>query len=271
MKYIRRICYICFLVLVVTVTYAFIIEPHRFVIHEESISIQDSSTSSISIVQISDTEISEHYQADNLEKHIKEINALAPDLIVFTGDLFNNYSKYAPYDEVQRMLTDLKATYGKYAIYGNKDYGGGAVRIYEQIMSDSGFQVLRNEVTQLTIKNQQVSLVGMDSYLMGAHEIDKVKAQLIDSDTTIVLAHEPEMIDTLSFPYDLILCGHTHGGQVAIPLLQDIFKISDTPYIKGLYQIQEDKQLYVDSGMGTSRLPIRVFNPPQISYLTIKL
>lgn len=271
MKIIKKLLLFSLLIGFITVVYAFYIEPHRFVIHSETITLKENSTTTISIVQLSDTEIGTYYKEGNLQKHVEEINALSPDLIVFTGDLFNNYAKYGPYEEMQEILTKLKAKTGKYAVYGNKDYGGGAVRIYEQLMESSGFQVIRNEMLSLTIHRKQLQLVGLDSYLMGAFDEDTIHQQLSNDYTTIVLAHEPELIEKLSFSYDLILCGHTHGGQVAIPFLQQLFNISNTPYQKGLYRINDTTQAYIDSGMGTSRIPIRMLNPPQISYLKIKL
>lgn len=252
------------------VLYAFFIEPYRFIIHRETIALSNQALHQLSIVQLSDIEIKEQYQAGQLQKHVEEINALTPDIIVFTGDLFNNYATYGPFEEVLEVLSSLKSTIGNYAIYGNKDYGGGAVRIYETLMQSAGFTVLTNEVVQLSIDQQPFQLVGVDSFLMGSLDNEGIQQQLQTNIPTIVLTHEPEMIDSLTFSYDLLLAGHTHGGQVAIPLLQTIFDVSETPYQKGIYQIKDHQFVYVDSGLGTSRLPIRFLNPPQVSYLTIQ-
>ena len=268
MKKIKYIICIFVVFFVLLSTYVFYIEPHRFVVHKQDITLKKNSTSSLRILQLSDIEISKSYSEGNLKKQVKTINDSKPDIIVFTGDLFNNYAKYGPYQEVLTILSSLKATYGKFAIYGNKDYGGGAVRIYDQLMSDSGFTLLRNEVYSMSIRGKRIQLIGSDSYLMGNFDESSIKQQLTPSDVTILLAHEPEIIDKVTFSYDLMLCGHTHGGQVNIPLLQSLFHISNTPYQKGLYE-HDSTFIYVDSGMGTSRIPIRFLTPPQISDLTL--
>ncbi len=253
--------------------YATKIETHQFKI--ENVTFQKASPhqSTIRIVQISDIELSENYTLEEFNDHIDTINKLQPDVIVFTGDLFENYAKYQLYEQVVQSLQRLQAKYAKLAIFGNNDYGGGAIRIYESLMEEAKFQVLRNESEHITIQQKKIRFVGSDSYLMGFFAPSSLLTSCTSTDDyCILLTHEPESVTQLQDnPFDLILAGHTHGGQVAIPFLQSLFNTSESPYTKGTYKLDDSHYLYVDSGLGTSRMPIRFHTPPQVSNIEITL
>ena len=251
--------------------YATQIETHQFKIETVKLAKNSVQPKTIKIVQISDMEVSSSYPIEEVTKHIDEINALQPDIIVFTGDLFANYAKYQPYDDVVEALSKLKAKHAKLAVYGNNDYGGGAIRIYESLLEEAGFSVLKNSDVFLNIQNKKIHIAGADSLLMSYIDYSKLESMCSEKDDyCILLAHESDMLENMqNNPFDLTLSGHTHGGQVSIPLINMIFHNQDSKYTKGLYPINTDQYVYVDSGLGTSRMAIRFGIPPQITYFEI--
>lgn len=265
---------------VLLMVYAFVIEPHSLMVNEYKLEgnyIQglNDKNNNLTIIQLSDLEISQNYTEKELEKIVTKINSKNPDFVFFTGDLFANYSLYKPTKEIVNALKDIKAVYGKYAIWGNNDYGGGAVREYENIMEQSGFQVLRNEGVNVKLSNgEKIFIGGLDDQLLGKPTIEKVIMDLEqDSEFKILLLHEPDMVQFLKNDiFDLVLAGHNHGGQVNIPFLRKIFHI-DTRYRAGFYKLGHlpKTKFYVNSGMGTSRMPIRFLVPPEIACFRVKL
>ena len=132
--------------------YAFKIEPYRLVVNQHQLENR-SSKEKIKIVQLSDLHIKKDFDAKHLDKVIQKTNEQNPDFIVFSGDLYDNYARYNENEQIISKLQKMKAKYGKIAIWGNRDYGGGASREYANIMSESGFTLLRNENLLVPMNN----------------------------------------------------------------------------------------------------------------------
>lgn len=262
---------------VLVLVYSLYIEPKILVNHEYDLNKEKSGESqNIKVVQLSDIHISEDYTEKQLEKMVEKVNKLEPDIITFTGDLFDNYSKYGPVKETVEALGKLKAKYGKYSVWGNRDYGGGASRQYENIMRDSGFTLLKNEGVNIHIENgKKIFIGGLDDALLGNLDVDNALRKMKkDSDYKIMLMHEPDKADVLKdSELNLILAGHSHGGQVKIPLLKRTKTALAKKYISGFYTINEKTQLklYVNTGIGTTRIPVRFMVPPEISIFNIAI
>lgn len=125
--------------------YAVKIEPYRLRI--QSLTFQTDLSEDLKIVQISisDVQIRESFTAKHFDKVVEMINQQAPDLVLFTGDLYENYAEHHEDAALIDALCAIQASHGKYAIWGNRDYGGGAVHHYPSILEKSGFQILRND------------------------------------------------------------------------------------------------------------------------------
>lgn len=261
------------MIIVIVGVYAFSIEPHLLVIKKYNIGESDENL--LTVVQLSDLELSQNYKAKELLTIVEKINSLNPDLVVFTGDLFQNYSQYRPVEDVVSALGNITATYGKYAIWGNNDYGGGAVREYGQIMERSDFKLLQNEGLSIKLSNgETIFLGGLDDSLLGNPDIDLTLKNLDENSSyDILLIHEPEQVDLINHNnLDLILAGHSHGGQINIKFLRKVFGI-ESKYRMGFYNLDTfpDTDFYVNSGLGTSRVPARFLIPPQITCFKIGL
>lgn len=261
----------------VTAGYAFAIEPSITVTHEYKLNENTTEADTkLKVVQLSDIQVNETYTVDNLNKLVKKVNNLTPDIIVFTGDLFDNYAKNGPVRGVTDALSNLNAVYGKYAVWGNRDYGGGASRVYEQILIDSGFTLLTNQGENILLENgSQIFIGGIDDYLLGEPDIEQtLQGMSQDSDYNILLVHEPDAADLLAESgANLILSGHSHGGQVRIPFVEELKNEMAKKYTKGFYTINEEQnmKLYVNTGIGTSHIPVRFMVPPEIAVFDIRI
>lgn len=188
------------------------------------------------------------------------------DFVLFLGDLIDDYSKYTKdTDIISQKLSRLKASTGKFAVFGNHDYGGGAEKYYEDIMNKGGFTVLKNQ--SKNFENIGLRLIGLDDFLLGYGSTEAVSEA--DSDMyNLVICHEPDIFDKIaSYNTDYMLAGHSHGGQINIPYLRERFLPSlGSKYIKGEYENSNSK-LYVNPGLGTTKLKARLFAKPEITYL----
>lgn len=266
----------CFLILACLLGgllfYGFGIEPFLLVTHTYSLGNEENSTK-LRVVQISDIQLSENYDTSRLEKIVEKVNEVQPDVIVFSGDLFENYAEYGSrpevLQEVGRLLGKMEARYAKLAVYGNRDYGGGAESIYADLMHEGGFQILCNEIGTISLNEQiQVHLIGLDDALLGNPDMNLI-GEDNQADYRILLIHEPDLVDELDLDgVDLVLAGHSHGGQVFIG---GITTSMAEKYIRGFYSLSDFTQMYVNSGIGTSRLPIRLGVVPEIAVFDIHI
>ncbi|GFO51038.1 hypothetical protein ikelab_03130 [Lactococcus garvieae] len=250
--------------------YAWKVEP--FLVHVNHVELgKKNERTPLNVVQISDLQVSEYYETNRLDKVIEKVNAQKPDILLFTGDLFDNYSKYpeqrAPMIE---KLKAFKANIGKYTVWGNHDYGGGAVRVYEDVMSAGGFTVLRNQRETLTLSDgRQVFLGGLDDSLLGNPSVSDTLAYRQNYDYAITMTHEPDVADAfIGTDIQLVLAGHSHGGQVWIPFYP-IKNVLAEKYTRGLYQLDAITQLYVNTGIGTTSIHARFGVIPEVTQFTI--
>lgn len=223
---------------------------------------------SYKIVQISDLHvgglITEGFVGDIVEK----INALHPDIIVITGDLIDVKVKYA--QGTLNELMKLHPTYGTYFIVGNHEYFHGIGEII-QAVKERGIHVLENENIYIGEKGQGFNLVGVYDYFgykAGTYMPDLPKAlKNIDQDSpTVLLAHQPRFIEEVHGKVDLMLSGHTHGGQI-YPF-RFLTRLTQ-PYISGLHQHTKDLQIYVNRGTGFWGPPMRLGATPEITEITL--
>lgn len=273
MKKILSFLSIIILTIFVFYIYARFVEPNSLIVHYENIKNSlISEDKEIKVLQISDMHISEHFDEKDVRNVVKKINGEQPDLVVFTGDLideFNNYENKDDLLDVSEILKEIDASYGKYAIYGNHDYGGGAEQIYRKIMEESGFVILKNE--KVILEQQNINIIGMDDSIFGKFEKNKLTDCLDEEMFNVVLSHEPDVIDyLLEYDIDLFLSGHSHGGQVNLPLVNSLPLLAKK-YISGIYSFNNYRQttLYVNVGLGTSQIPLRFMAPPELSVFVL--
>lgn len=260
------------LIIILPVCYARYVEPEMLVVKEISVDTQ-MEIEDCKIVFFSDTHFGALYDETHMKKIADKINKIKADIVIFAGDLLDNYARdreLLNMESLQRELSRIEAKIGKYAVIGNHDYGGGAIRIYKKLMDDSGFCVLDNET--VVLEKQNIEIIGFDDYLLGYTEPDFYHVQ---SDRFhIIAAHEPIISKLVECNSDsFILSGHTHGGQIFVPYItKRILPTGSDCFVRGLYTIQNlDKnvQMYVSSGVGLTKYPFRFLNIPEIIEINI--
>jgi predicted MPP superfamily phosphohydrolase len=174
-------------------------------------------------------------------------------------------------EAVSAAFAQIKSKYGKYAVLGNHDYEVSALPAVREIWKNSGFTLLKDD--EVNIPELGLNIVGLDDWLFGSCETTALDQSNADG-FTLLLCHEPDIADRLDKDkFDLMLSGHTHGGQIKIPILGIIY----TPalgrvYKEGRYELggARDAALYVNRGTGQSLLPMRLMTVPEITVLTLK-
>lgn len=262
------------------VFYAFRIEPFRLAVKEYAFGEDKEEASELKVVQFSDLHIKEDFTEKNLKKVVDKINAQTPDVVIFTGDLYDNYAVYHDDAAVIRRLSDIKAGRAKLAVWGNRDYGGGAARHYENIMEQAGFTLLRNENWYVTADNgRKVLFTGLDDSIFGEPFMPE-DTKIYESDFEVLLMHEPDTVkDYADDGYEAALGGHSHGGQINVPFLPFVNKMAvsatnlASEYSGGMYELSEDgsSKLYVNTGIGTTHISARFGVTPEITVFHIYL
>jgi uncharacterized protein len=258
------------------VFWGFLIEPNRLIIHPETIQIDNwpKEFSGLRIAVIADIHTGGPFINDKkLGDIVEKTNALNPDLIVLLGDYMSGNSWHSHRVEPQVTAADLKglkAPLGVYTVLGNHDnwYSGEKVRsAFEQ----NGIRVIDDEVAEVKWHDRSFWLVGLADLWTRRQHIDETIAKVPTGSTIIALTHNPDIFPRLPPSVPLLIAGHTHGGQVNIPLIGAPVVPSDfgSKYTSG-HVFENGHHLFVTTGIGTSIMPVRFRVPPEIVILTIK-
>lgn len=232
------------------------------------VKIKDFPLEYFNLVQLTDIHVGRTIKRGFIERLVAETNALNPDMVVITGDLVDLPISHIEYDLYP--LKDLKAP--TYFILGNHEYfhGVGEALVY---IKELGIIPLLNEHVVIGEGEQQFNLVGLNDVTglrTGFYPPDKVKAfaGIDQSMPCIVLAHQPRMITEMDgYRCDLMLSGHTHGGQI-FPF--GLLVMAAQPYLSGLHAHTPAQQIFVSRGTGYWGPPLRFLAPSEISQLIIQ-
>lgn len=235
------------------------------------------------ITLISDIHAGQYMNEREMREYADVVNGLESDIICIPGDFVNFDSRDV--HNVTRAFRDMKAKYGVYGSLGNHDFFQDAGYVSKALLNDSPVQLLRNEHRKITINGKDLYMMGVDDTIgsgakmeevlkyYGAMDEYLVKNEATFSDSPkVLLCHKPYGFDILAEKnIDLILSGHTHGGQV-VPIKFGNFNLSFaasvSKYIEGLYKIGKSN-MYVSRGLGSVGLPIRINCPPEITKITL--
>lgn len=229
----------------------------KYVIDWNYFDISKSDTNKIKIIQISDLHFDElRYFHKSIAK---KINYLQPDFIFITGDSVDKTEKI---ELLHQFLNLIDNSIPKYAITGNWEYWGNVnLNKLKHTFSNHNCELLINENRTVAIKNRKISIIGIDDYVGGTPDLKKAIKNIEKTDTTIVLSHCPEYRDVIAkqkgdLTIDLVLSGHTHGGQITFLGFVPFKPQGSGNYLKGWYKNTQPK-MYISKGIGTSILPIR--------------
>ncbi len=246
-------------------------DTHRFKVHHETFETDKFLPhEEITIVQISDLHGKVFApQNDPLVEAILEHHA---DLVVLTGDIID--SKTRDFADVFDFIERITAGYDKvYYVSGNHEWGNRYRDQFFAGLRERGVKILDNDSCEVSIRGTVIQLVGVADVSAKRENVEEAFRGVDLTRYTILLSHSPQIVlQYEQLPADLILSGHTHGGQVRLPFIgalvaphQGFFPKLD----KGTFQLADEQYLYIDSGLGTSMLPIRFLNQSQFSVLRI--
>lgn len=222
----------------------------------------------LKIVQLSDIHLHPFTKIDFVREVIVLANSLQPDLIALTGDYVLRSAEAI--FELAPVLATLDARYGLFAVLGNHDIWTDAA-IVRAGLEEAGLPVLLNQGMALDIGSEQIYLAGVDDAWSGHPDLNAALANLTADLPTILLCHEPDMIDTYAAagPISLQLSGHSHGGQVRLPGFgAPILPYLGQKYELGLYRVDE-AWVYTNRGIGVIAPPIRLNCRPEITEITL--
>ena len=228
------------------------------------------------IVQISDIHFEEFTEAFFLKRIIRHINTLAPDLVLLTGDFVtmgavNFFSgSHAAY-HCAELLSAIACPL-RYAILGNHDIAVGAPIVTDALQAQ-GIPVLINRHVPIERKGSRLWLCGLEDPGTSSPDLNLTVPEQPDG-PVILLSHEPDYADKVVIHpraplVDLMLSGHSHGGQIRLPFMRPlVLPPMGTKYFEGLYRFN-NMQLYTNRGVGTVGVPFRLNCPPEITVLTL--
>ena len=219
-----------------------------------------SSFHGLKIVHFSDVLYGKSTNLDDIKNIVKKINKLNPDIVVFTGDLFYKDIKISD-KEVQQIKNELKrinAKNEKFVILGDND----------KKYKDKFYTVFNDDF--IILDNENYDLYnGTDSYIkiVGISDIKKEDETLKeDSAYKILLLHKPDEIENLKNKYNIVLAGHSLGGQIRFPFYGPLIKLNGAKkYISGKYEVN-NSLLYVNDGIGSQNVNMRINNYPKINF-----
>lgn len=225
----------------------------------------------VRIAQITDLHTS---KIGTLERQLVEkLQSIKPNLIFITGDFINNDSDIPACSTLAVQISQIAPTI---ATLGNNDHktqnrANDTGRL-TAILSGLGITLLVNQAALFIHENDSIYIVGLDDDLLLYDNYFKATAGIPKDAPRIVLAHTPEIVEKISREHiNFIFCGHTHGGQILLPLTGNLFEYFKFKYLKGLYQTDEyPVNLYVNRGIGTSFIPIRWGSRPEIAVFEFK-
>ena len=220
------------------------------------------------IVHLTDLHHGLYFPADALSAVVELTNELEPDIVAVTGDFVTRSRNYI--EPVAEMLSGLRACSGVFAVLGNHDFRVGADAI-ARALGKNGIEVLRNRHVTLRRKGQKCYLAGVDDLLYRA-DLSRAMRGIPHGAPTLLLSHNPAIIgEAANMGINLVLSGHTHGGQVKLPLIGCVYGRSE----KNMrFKIGRDSlgptQIYVSRGIGTVVLPVRYGCPSEIPHFVLE-
>lgn len=220
--------------------------------------------------------VTDFHSSDNADDVVAMVASCAPDAVLLVGDLFDDDTQNRPTERTLSLMRQLSALYPCYYVSGNHEAWTGEMDALYQQTEEAGVTVLRMSSGVLTVRGQRIALCGIpDPYEMvfsGAPDTEEQLRQALEdvdsADFTVLLAHRPELLAKYAqFPFDLVVSGHAHGGQVRIPgVLNGLYAPNQGwfPKLAGGAYTQDGTTLIVSRGLAVrTRLP-RIFNRPEV-------
>lgn len=244
-------------------------EPFRLTVEHRQIKLRrlPRELDGFRVVQLSDIHHSPFTSREQIERAVETANSLQPDIVALTGDYVSKERAYAA--PCAELLSGLRARYGVYAVLGNHDHWTDAALITDLFRAE-GITVLVNQGMRFENNGAAFWLAGVDDTMVGLEDLSLALAGSSDHEFKLLLAHNPIILRRAARAgVDLVLSGHTHGGQVNLRPERNAAGRPRRRLLKGLAR-QGETQIYITRGLGTVVLPVRFGCPPEVSLLELR-
>jgi uncharacterized protein len=244
-------------------------EPFRLTVEHHKIHLRrlPRELDGFRIVQLSDIHHSPFTSREQIERAVETANSLQPDIVALTGDYVSKERAYAA--PCAELMGGLRARHGVFAVLGNHDHWTDAALITDLFRAE-GITVLVNQGMRFENNGAAFWLAGVDDTMVGLEDISLALAGSSRNEFKLLLAHNPIVLRRAARAgVDLVLSGHTHGGQVSLRPERNAAGRPRRRLLKGLAR-RGDTQIYITRGLGTVVLPVRFGCPPEVSLLELR-
>jgi hypothetical protein len=244
-------------------------EPYQLAVERHAVGLKrlPRELDGLKIVHLSDVHHSPFTGREQVERAVEVANSLQPDIIALTGDYVSHEREYV--QPCAEMLGKLKARRGVYACLGNHDNWVDADLITD-VFTLAGIRVLNNEGLRFQDRGAEFWLAGVQDTMVGLEDLPLALAGSRPDEFKLLLAHNPVILRRAARAgVDLVLSGHTHGGQVTLRPERSASGRVRRRILRGLGR-RGETQIYVTRGLGTVVLPVRYGCLPEVSLLTLR-
>lgn len=232
----------------------------------------------VTIAQLTDFHYDPHFTLLPIEAGVRIVGTLRPDIVVLTGDFvtaplmggLHRSSKIPGIDACAALLAGLHAPLGIFGVLGNHDEYYNPKRVIAPL-NDAGIHILRNQVIPVERDGKRLWMAGINDVIFGEPDPGQALRSIPPGEATILLCHEPDFADdALQYAVDLQLSGHSHGGQVVLPVAGALYlPPMARKYPRGLRDLGK-LAVYTSRGIGTVRVPLRLHCPPEVTLITLR-
>lgn len=258
--------------------YAWFIEPNMLVVRRVEIESAEWHGAPLTMAVLSDTHVaSPHVDAARVGRIVRRVNALRPDIVLLLGDYVGGHAPEAERSPAEQQeitggiatFAALNARYGAVAVIGNHDvwYNRQSVTT---ALQDAGVAALWNRNVVIRRSGGPIAIVGLADDTTGDPDFADALDGVEPGTDTIIISHSPDPFARMPQGPALMLAAHSHCGQVTIPFVgRPVLPIHNRAYACHLVE-QNGRTMYVTGGIGTSIVPVRFLNPPEIALITLR-
>ena len=256
----------------------FFINPKVITVKEKTFTSQKITPAldDVLIVYFSDLHYGTAIKEKEMQKLVALINSFDPDIVLFGGDLVDDIAEYDFKEGEEKDFIDklkaIDARLGKYAVLGNHDLGSNIIKeTIKGYLTNADFEVLENNSVRIYEGDSSIEIVGIESQVLGNPDVAKAYQNTDKDNLIITLCHTPDIFEEISEDdSDLMFAGHSHGGQIYLPLLSNFYMpLAAEKYNKGEYH-KGSSTLEVTNGVGTTLFDARLFADSEIIVYRLK-
>jgi predicted MPP superfamily phosphohydrolase len=255
--------------------WATVVEPRRLRVRKLRVEVPDwpESLADLKVALVSDLHAGAPYVDEaKIEQVVAAVNRARPDMVALLGDYIDPevaFGEYIAPEPVAARLAELEAPLGVFAVLGNHDWLNDGERV-RHALREQRIEVLENDAVAVTLAGQVIWIVGLADPTERIADLATPFSLVPAGAPLIVLTHDPDLFARMPDRALLALAGHTHGGQVNVPLVRE--KVTPSRfgerYAGGLFRLGK-RVMYVSRGIGTSTFPVRLRATPEVVVLKL--